>query len=354
VLLNTIAPSITNKSAGLVEQLANCPHDDFPGGRDYSTQFQNLQNHLNDYYHKHVTAAATISDGGGFLTDHGPEHIKTVIQRASDILRKSPAASLSCYETYILLVAIHVHDLGNFFGRDSHEMNAEKVMEELGSVLGIEMPEKRAVFEIAQAHGGKIGADKDKLSQVPTIKDVLGQDVHSRFLAALLRFADELADDKTRSSRYMIEAGKIPTPSEIFHKYADALQSVIVTGETVRLEFQLTEADVKRKFGKGDGHVYLLDEIYDRTMKMHRERMYCMRFLRRDINVNRIDVSIRVYGDGFSLLKERAVISYSLEEAGYPDEKNPTIFVLCPSLNRHKYGSPLNGKAFRKFVSEKR
>ena len=352
MLLNTLAPSITSNSPSLVEQLATCPRDEFPGGRDYSTQFHNLQNHLNDYYHRNVTSAAAISDGG-FLTDHGPEHIKTVIQRASDLLRKSPAANLSCYEKYILLVAIHVHDLGNFFGRDSHELNAEKVMEELGSVLGIEMPEKRAIFEIAQAHGGRIGADKDKLGQVPMIKDVLGRDVHSRFLAALLRFADELADDKTRASRYMIESGTIPAPSEIFHKYAYALQSVIDTGETVRLEFELAEADVKTKFGKNDSRVFLLDEIYTRTMKMHRERMYCMRFLRRDINVNRIDVVIKVYADRFSLLKERAAISYSLEEAGYPDEKNPTIFVLCPALNHHEYGSPLDGKTFKKFVSKK-
>lgn len=351
--MNTVASSTTTNSPGLVEQLASCPHEEFPGSRDYSTQFQNLQNHLNDYYHKNVTVAASLSDGEGFLTDHGPEHIKTVVQRATDILRRSPDAALSCYEKYLLLVAIHVHDLGNFFGRESHETNAAKVMEELGPVLGIEMPEKRTIFEIAQAHGGKVGSDKDKLGQVAPTRDVLGQDVRPRFLAALLRFADELADDKTRASRYMIETEVIPASSEIFHKYAYALQSVKVTGETVRLDFDVTEGDVKKKFGKGGRRVYLLDEIYDRTMKMHRERMYCMRFLRRDINVNRIDVVIRVYGEGFSLMKEKAVISYSLEEAGYPDEKDPTIFVLCPGLTHHKYGSPLNGKTFKRFVSTK-
>ena len=347
------APPLPGSSANLVEQLASCPRQEFPGGRDYNIQFQSIQNHLNDYYHKNVTVAATLTDGDGTLTDHGPEHIQTVIQRASELLRKSPAAKLSCYEKYLLLVAIHVHDLGNFFGRETHELNAEKVMEELGPALGEEMTEKRAIFEIAQAHGGNIDGNKDKLSLVPVTRDVLGQDVRSRFLAALLRFADELADDKTRASRYLIKIDKIPPVSEIYHKYAFALQSVKVTAETVRLDFELTEADVKRRFGKGRCQVFLLDEIYDRTMKMHRERMYCMRFLRQDINVNRIDVQIRVYANGFSLLKERANIAYSLEEAGYPDEKGPTIFTVCPVLKNHEYGSPLNGKTFKKFMSGK-
>jgi hypothetical protein len=351
--LTNTAPPVAESAASLIEQLASCARDGFPGGRDYNTQFQNIQNHLNDYYHKNVTVSAALADGGGFLTDHGPEHIQTVIQRASELLRKSPAAKLSCYEKYLLLVAIHVHDLGNFFGRATHEVNAEKVMEELGLVLGEEMPEKRAIFQIAQAHGGNIDGNKDKLGLVPVSKDVLGQDVRSRFLAALLRFADELADDKTRASRYLIKIDNIPAASEIYHKYAFALQSVKVTAETVRLDFDLTEGDVKQKFGKGDSRVFLLDEIYDRTMKMHRERMYCMRFLRQDININRIDVQIRVYANGFSFLTERAKVAYSLEEAGYPDEKNPTIFTLCPTLQKHEYGSPLNGNAFKKFMSKK-
>ena len=348
--LKNDAPS---SQPGLTEQLAHCPQVEFPGEYDYNTQFQNLQNHLNKYYHPQVTAAAAISDGSGFLTDHGPEHIKTVIRRASEILKTSLKDSLTCYEKYLLLAAIHVHDVGNIFGRESHEMNSEKVMEELGSVLGEEMPEKRAIVEIAQAHGGRVGKDKDKISLLPLSRDVLGKDVHPRFLAAVLRFADELADDRSRASRYMIKAGKIPKESEVFHKYAYALHSVMISTQAVRLEFELSETDVTQKFGKGSTNVFLLDEIYSRTMKMHRERMYCMRFLRRDINIDRIDVLIRIFAAGFSLLKERASISYSLEEVGYPDEKNPSIFVLCPGLNKHEYGSPLNGKALKKFMSKK-
>src|ERR1700735_113276 len=84
-IVNTSAPYAI-APAGLVEQLATYQLESFPRGYDYKTQFLNLQNHLNAYYHSHVTTAAALSDGSGFLTDHGVDHIKTVITRASRLL----------------------------------------------------------------------------------------------------------------------------------------------------------------------------------------------------------------------------------------------------------------------------
>jgi hypothetical protein len=331
-------------SPDLVEQLANCALARFPRDYDYKTQFLNLQNHLNAYYHSNVTAAATLADGIGYLTDHGVDHIKTVISRASRLLGTGSGSTLTPYEIYILLAAIHVHDLGNFFGRDSHELNVERVMTELGPVLGADDVEKLAIRIVAEAHGGKIGLDKDKIGRLQPIDYVLGESIRPQLLAAVLRLADELADDRTRASRYMIETNVIPKPSLIFHKYAYALHSVVVGADTVSLKFFLSEQDVQNKFSKGGGYAFLIDEIYERTMKMHRERTYCSRFLRPQVNVNRIDVSIEIFTSEFS--KKLDTIAYRLEEAGYPDEKSPTIFMLCPSLKGK------TGKAVKDLVNK--
>jgi hypothetical protein len=331
----------------LNDWLAGCSDDDFPRGFDYKARFQHAQNTLNAFVHPIVTVAALLTDGG-FLTDHGPEHIKTVIARASNLIRFGHAVNLSPYEVYIILSAIHVHDLGNALGRESHELLAERVMKIAGPLLGDDTVEQWTIYNIAQAHGGQVGSDRDKIGKLPAIEYVLGQRIRSRILASLLRFGDELADDRTRASRYLIEAGKIPEPSLVYHKYAYALHSVTVSEDAVRLDFQLDSSDATRKFGKGNKRVYLLDEIYLRTMKMHRERMYCMRFLRPLITIDRIDVSIRVFGEGYS--KEVASFDYRLEETGYPSEKNTEIFALCPSLKNNTYGSPLTGAALRSFV----
>jgi hypothetical protein len=136
----------------------------------------------------------------------------------------------------------------------------------------------------------------------------------------------------------MIDKGIIPESSVIYHKYANSLRSVKVNGNSVSLKFSLAEQDIRHKFGKGSGRAFLIDEIYERTMKTHRERMYCMRFLRPEINIDRIAVSIDIYSAGFN--EKLDSIEYKLEEAGYPDEKNPNIFQLCPDL-RTKTGSAI-------------
>lgn len=343
----TIVPS---ESQNLIEILSESPLKEFPREYNYPAQFQSLHNHLNEYYHKNVTAAAALSDGSGYLTDHGPDHIKTVIERASTLVYTAIGKKPSAYEVYLLLAAIHIHDLGNFFGRASHEINAEKVMVELGPMLGDDV-EKFTIREIAQAHGGKINNDKDKIGRLQLEDHIFSQRIRPRFLAALLRLADELADDNTRASRFMLDKGIIPQASVVYHQYAKSLRSVKVNGDSVSLKFSLTEEDIKQKFGKGAGRVFLIDEIYERTMKTHRERMYCMRFLRPEINIDRISVSMDIYSKGFS--QKLDSIEYKLEEAGYPDEKNPDIFQLCPDL-RTKTGAAIKASFNKSAKSSKK
>jgi len=217
-------------------------------------------------------------------------------------------------------------------------------MIELGSMLGADDVEKFTIREIAQAHGGRINGDKDKISRLQMEDHIFSQPIRPRFLAALLRLADELADDSSRASRFMINKGIIPESSVVYHKYANSLRSVKVDGDSIRLKFSLAEEDIKQKFGKDSGRVFLIDEIYERTMKMHRERMYCMRFLRPEINIDRIAISIDIYSEGFT--KRLDSIDYKIEESGYPDEKNPDIFQLCPNL-RTKTGSAIKASFSR-------
>jgi hypothetical protein len=238
---------------------------------------------------------------------------------------------LAPYEVYLLLAAIHMHDVGNVYGRKGHELAAEKVMRDMGPMAGDDV-EKRLVLSIAMAHGGEISGDKDKIR---LLKDEIEGEtkVDTRALAAILRFADELADDKDRCSRFLIEEGLVPKSNRVYHKYAEALRSVDITvpGDKIELKFFLRISDVRVKHGKGTESVYLFDEICDRTMKMHRERMYCMRFLRPMVSIDKIVVKISVFEDDFSgdVIHE---MEYQLEEQGYPDEIRPNIYDLVPAL----------------------
>lgn len=323
----------------------------FPGdGKiDYFRRFKNIEEYLNNEVHKHVNSAALLTDGG-YLTDHGPDHVSKVIRRASELV-SSETCNLTAYEVYLLLAAIHFHDVGNIFGRDEHVVKAADVMREMDKLAGTDAPEKRWIREIAEAHGGAdIRGDKDKIGKLPPLDPVLSKPIRIQLLAAILRFADELSDDAERAARFLLVLGKIPKESEIHHKYAECLHSVIIDnkGKEVSLHFGVEMADVMRTFGKGvkkgqTVKVYLVDEILERTMKTHFERLYCSRFMRRDIFLDVLRVKIEIFTNRH--FEEKIdTIGYELKERGYPQYSKDSIYMLCPELKSKIANKPLSGE----------
>jgi len=266
-----------------------------------------------------------------------------VIIRASDLIR-TQHHELSWYEVYFLLTATLFHDVGNLYGRARHERNAVTVMQRVGMLLGNESVEKRLISQIAEAHGGEINGSKDTISRLPNEAVVLNRTVRPQALAALLRFADELADERSRAARYMQANSLLPPQSEIFHKYASALHSVRLTGNMIELYFEIVKSDAVRTFMKGINQVYLFDEIKLRTKKMHFERIYCMRHLRLWQRVDKIFVQIEIYEDEWGPRVRQ--LNYVFEEDGYPDVTQEVRYSVPHSDNLHSDTS-LDGETLR-------
>lgn len=327
------------------------PQQSFPGGVDYNAKYVALKNHLVGQVHPHVVPA-NIARDGGYINDHGPDHIRKLIERLTELL-KGKNVSISPYETFVLLCAAHFHDIGNMFGRQQHEEQSAKVMNDLGPLFSNDQVEKRWIFRIAAAHGG---SEKDKITEIPAETVVLNQTIRPQFLAALLKFGDELAEDYERAARYPLEKGLVPPSSEIFHRYAEALHSVTVDhgAQELRFEYEIKKAQVTAAydFEKNNtaSKVYILDEIFKRTMKAHYERIYCMRFLRPQLDLNRISVTISVSDDN---LKQLGQIGYRLEEVGYPGDAGGTVYDLCPHLREWKGNGNLTGEHLAQTIDTK-
>jgi hypothetical protein len=209
----------------------------FPGigKKDYVADFLSLDKYLNENVHPHVETLARIADSEGYLTDHGPGHIKMVMHRACKIIDKSlneggsfdPA--LRPYETFLLLMAIHFHDIGNRYGREGHEQRILDQMNDIPIMGSFSTAEKRTIAKIASTHGGKVGDSKDTIGQIlpegqQTLSDVT---YRPQMIAAVLRLADELAEDSSRADNFaLLQAHMIPEESQIYHKYAQRLDSV--------------------------------------------------------------------------------------------------------------------------------
>ena len=325
-----------NSNSRLVQHLLKSQgHESFPHDKvDYYDRFVRIDNYLNKNIHPHANTGATAREPI-WLTDHGPQHIATVIRRADDLVF-TDTCLLTPYEAYILLFAAHVHDAGNIFGRKDHEKKVSKVMFSLESELaGKNNVEKRMICSIAMAHSGYVDSEdnKDTIGRLPF--DDLPSHPHAvrvRKLAAVLRFADELAEDNTRTNRFVQHASKKPFPgSEIFHEYAARQQPPQICHDTrsINLQFELTPEIVQKRYLKGKTRKYLFEEIRDRTLKTHREHIYCKRFMLPEILLERINVSIEVCTDNYHhVLGE---IRYTLAEDGYPVSPR-RIGDVCPDV----------------------
>ena len=326
---------------------------DFPLNYDYPTQYKNFSNKLEKWIHPFVVQGAMLS-GDGVLSDHGPEHIKTVIKRATQlVVNMKEEDRLSPYEVYILLMAIQIHDVGNIIKRRGHEeANVEIINKLIDPLIQYDKIEWVAIFDIASAHGGEV---KDKISKLPENDPIHNFPIRYQLLAAILKFADELAEDFSRAARYLSQHIQFPEFSKLYHEYAASLHSVLVKTDSriVSMHFNLSEESLHKTFKKqislsnGDKEIqeqHLINEIFLRTLKTHYERLYCMRFLRPFINIDRVRVSIKVTCN--DITKKFPEQGYDLIETGINDIHMEQIFEMCPELEA------LKGETFSKKVKK--
>ncbi|WP_146227945.1 HD domain-containing protein [Rhodobacter viridis] len=298
---------------------------------DYPTVVHGWIGQLEAFLLPYVTAGAIALDGRGHLTMHDREHVARVRQVASNLIAQSSSIDLTHYELTLLLIAIYLHDIGNILGRTGHERRIHEVLTAAGANLPVDQIEYATAKQIAGVHGGLVNGSKDTISTLQEKPAVYGEHVRLRLLSAILRLADELADDPARANRVQLAAGALPPESEIYHVVASGLHSQMpdIGSREITLNFTFHDPDLfKRKLGKGEGQVYLLEEIFDRSMKTFNEARYCSRFMRPYLEFERVKVDIMIFDDRLEPLHN---IVYTIAEHGYGDQCL-SIYEMAPEL----------------------
>jgi hypothetical protein len=321
--------------------------------QNYFTLYCTLKEKLNINVYATVNAGllrqfatddATVP-GVSIYTDHGLAHVNAVIRMAGDMLgceKATSGLSLNPYEVYLLLCCIVCHDAGNIFGRDDHQVNVRRVLiDPLNSVLGEE--DVRAIHSIAKTHTGKQlvnGAyTKDTIQVLETNAKLLFQtEYRPRIIAAVLRLADEMSEDRRRVPQMLLADPAVRDGgSGIYLTYASTISnsSVDRKGRSLRIDYELSEDQVLKectKFEpvKVDGKignyaektVYLLDEIVDRLKKVNRERVYCNRYAEGVFTFSRLTASLTVVVAGENQdVSERVLQKIEMFDVGYPGEE---------------------------------
>lgn len=285
-----------------------------------------------------------------YLNQHGKGHVDKVIEKAYEMLINFASDSLSAFEVFLLLCAIQVHDTGNVFGRKGHEQCIKKATIKLLQPIIPDVIIQNCIYRIAQAHSGEIHGNKDTLSSEALFQErrLFNMRVRERLLAAILRFADELADDSSRADTMGLSLETIPKPCIIYHQYSAALHTVCIDRNSINkslnllLEYNIDFNLVTKHFIKiGKAEQLLIDEIFQRTKKVELERRYCMRFLNQYLPIDEVCVTIEIDPE-FDLMNPE-IIKYTLKENGYPAKE---ITIDCPENSGEKIITRLKQKGW--------
>jgi len=167
------------------------------------------------------------------LTDHGPRHIDNVQQNVLRLLGDSDdtPAAISGAEMYCLAMFTLFHDVGNIDGREGHHQNIGGVFDAARGTAPSVKREKTLVLRACAAHTGSAAdGSLDTLKDLTEFEQFEGERVRFRELAAILRFADELAEGPQRTSEYRLQTGGYSDESQIYQEYASVTDILIDRG----------------------------------------------------------------------------------------------------------------------------
>ncbi|MDN3620110.1 hypothetical protein QWY81_11655 [Polaribacter undariae] len=236
-------------------------------GKQYFTQYTGARDSLiADNFFPQINGAEPS------LSDHGGRHIANVLNNVEKLLGQE-IESQTGITLYTLGLVVLFHDVGNINGREKHNKNIADVYNFVRKKEARFNRERAVVIRAGEAHCGKSkDGSRDTLNDLDEIDNIDGEKINLRSIAAILRFADELAEGPQRTSQFMIEQHKYSKESEIFHKYASVTHMFIDReGGRVSVTYDI---DFDTKSMKKEDLVELLEFSFKRVVKIDEERRY--------------------------------------------------------------------------------
>ncbi|MBV7270665.1 HD domain-containing protein [Winogradskyella luteola] len=321
----------------------------FPLDNNYVRIYEDFKDKFDKEVHPEIKTKILEIEKEGYYNDHGVDHIRMVIQRVSWLLNnlnvsfvkeESNKFYISPYELFILLVAIQLHDTGHLIAsRKEHARKGAELLTKFDNGKILSSGERQTISNIAKAHGGK----DDPIGKLPIDDDISHKTIRPQFLAALLRLGDELSEDQTRASNFLLDIDEMVPTSIIYHLYSASLQSVKINGNELKLKFYISDEVLIKKYQvqTKDGIIekFLLDEVYDRTFKTFTESLYCSRFLPEKCRINSVKVNINLYSKSND--QNFKQLAYELRDSIYPSINKKIIFTNNEAL--YENGNKIDG-----------
>ena len=250
------------------------------------------------------------------LTDHGVNHIADVMTNAAMLLGfptehwlEKDSTQLTSYfspqELVVLLTGLLVHDIGNIFGRERHNQKIPDVWKTQTSAwLAWHMSDRMLIIDVGRAHSGKTpSGSTDTLEPLATASRYLGKvPVRAAEIAAIIRFADELAEGPQRTSKFLLQELLIKSTSQLYHHYAEITRVSIDRGRgRVALTYSIdldNGAYPNDALEKKEFITSLLRMIYSRAAKMNYVRQFARHYSNSLAPFREVSISLNIEKDG--------------------------------------------------------
>jgi len=216
-----------------------------------------------------------------YYPDHAQGHVESVIQTASLLVGK--LEDLTSLDLFLMLSAIVFHDAAMVYGRTEHHDQITRIMEGIRGLGFIDVTVQRLTEEIAKAHTGEKGLAIPRRNEDCTLGST-SFTVYPRALAAILRFADEVSETRSRVSQSLMS--QVPQENRIYWDYAYCVSATKPdpARERVVVSVELHDDMPTRRYQCPDEfrsysdcrcQISLVEYVVCRLQKMNRERAYC-------------------------------------------------------------------------------
>ncbi|MDD5361939.1 MAG: hypothetical protein PHN88_07380 [Ignavibacteria bacterium] len=263
-------------------------------GDSIITDYKDARNKVVEYIIHHIPKAEKS------LTDHTETHIVNVLNNAYRLIDGN-SHEFNSAELYLLCLCILFHDAGNIKGRTEHTKT--KVIQEIYEFVRDtkKFPkfkqEKVILSKIVYTHSGKSSENKnnpnDRISELlnVTFSGLHDKSINYVEIAAILRFADELAEGPQRISSYLISNNIIEDAESIKHH----LNSYSVHYGIHKVDRRIIvnyhiPTQIDEKVLSNEEIKSLLSFTFERIKKLNKERIYCRYYSRILSDFNKISI----------------------------------------------------------------
>jgi len=216
------------------------------------------------------------------LTDHGPRHVANVQRNILELLphEESDLQALSASDFYCLAMSTLFHDVGNILGRTNHHQSIGGIFDAARGTDPATKREKNLVLRACGAHTGQASdGTRDTLKELKEIDHLNGKKVRHREVAAILRFADELAEGPQRTSTYRLQRDDYQASSRVYQEYASVTHVFIDRGNgRILLAYEIPVDAGPNPIEKQESLKELLSHVFHRVIKLDQERRYATHY----------------------------------------------------------------------------